>query len=336
MQRAILIGATLALLTNSASSQEVTLRLQTFHSADSLVGEAATEFFDDLSTMSDGRITIEPFFSAAVVKSVETFDAVLNGILDVDMTAGSYQVGKDSAFQFVGDPMGGYDDPWQLYAFVYNGGGLEKARELYADYGMHLVGFHIQAPESLASARPLRGVEDLKNFKFRSPPGLETMIFSNLGASPIVMDFTEVFTALESGIIDGADAANLATNRSLGLYDVVGHATYPGFHSTPANHLAIRQDLWDGMSEELRRIFEVGYQKFAFRLTLNGSVATGEAALALTEQGVELHDWSADDRSAYREAALSAWDDFADTDRARELVQMHKDFQAKIGLVGTQ
>ena len=34
------------------------------------------------------------------------------------------------------------------------------------------------------------------------------MIFEELGASPIVMDFNEIFTALETGIIDGADAAN--------------------------------------------------------------------------------------------------------------------------------
>ena len=34
------------------------------------------------------------------------------------------------------------------------------------------------------------------------------------------MDFTEVITALESGIIDGADASTLATNLNIGVYDV--------------------------------------------------------------------------------------------------------------------
>ncbi|RAI00862.1 C4-dicarboxylate ABC transporter substrate-binding protein [Acuticoccus sediminis] len=332
MRHALTIAAALALSTTLAHAQDFTLRLQTFHSADSPVGEGAAAFIDDVETMSDGRIKIEPFFSSAVVKSVETFDAAVNGILDVDMTAGSYQVGKDSAFQFVGDPMGGYDDPWQLYAFVYNGGGLEAARELYASYGMYLVGFHIQAPESLASSKPLRTVADLKNFKFRSPPGMETMIFANLGATPVVMDFTEVFTALESGVIDGADAANLAVNKSLGLYDVVKHATYPGFHSTPANHLAVRKDMWDSMPADLQRIFEVAYEKFAFRLTLASAVETRRAASELAAQGVEMHDWSMEDRKLFRDAALSAWDEFADTERAKQIVKLHKDFQSLIGL----
>ena len=65
----------------------------------------------------------------------------------------------------------------------------------------------------MSSSRPIAGPEDLKNWKFRSPPGMETKIFEKLGASPIVMDFTEIFTALETGIIDGADASILVNNK---------------------------------------------------------------------------------------------------------------------------
>ena len=75
--------------------------------------------------------------------------------------------------------------------------------------------------------RPIRGVDDFKGWKFRSPPGLATKVFANLGASPIVMDFNEIFTALETGIIDGADAANLTNNIGLGLYDIAKHTNYP-------------------------------------------------------------------------------------------------------------
>jgi TRAP-type C4-dicarboxylate transport system substrate-binding protein len=283
--------------------------------------------------MSGGRIDIEPFYSSAVVKSVETFDAAINGILDGDMTGGAYQTGKDPAFQFVGDPMGGYDTPWQMYAFLYYGGGLEKARELYEEYNMYLLGWWIPGPESLASSEPLTGPEAFVDWKFRSPPGMQTKIFENLGASPIVMDFTEVFTALESGIIEGADASNLATNLSIGVYDVVGHATYPGFHSMPADHLAINLDVWNSLPEDLQRIMEVAMQKLAFRTTLAGQVQIQEAAQTLREQGVTLHDWSAEDRGAYRAAAIDAWEEFATTDIAKEIIAMHQDFQRNIGLV---
>ena len=335
MIRTLLAGAALATISVAGvSAQEVTLRIQTHLSPESVSGQQAASFFDDIQVMSGGRIAVEPFFSSAVVKSVETFDAAVNGILDGDMTGGAYQTGKDAAFQFVGDPMGGYDTPWQMYAFLYEGGGLEAAQKLYNEFGMELIGWWIPGQEALASSEPLDGPEALKDWKFRSPPGMETKIFANLGSSPIVMDFTEVFTALESGIIEGADASNLSTNQSLGLYDIASHATYPGFHSMPADHLAINKSVWDAMPEDLQRIIQVAMQKLAFRTTLAYAVDIQRAANELSANGITLHDWSPDDRRIFREAAVSAWDDFATTENAKALVAQHKQFLNTIGLLG--
>jgi TRAP-type C4-dicarboxylate transport system substrate-binding protein len=328
------LAAAAAMVTTGAAAQETfNLRVQSLLSEQSISGQELMQYFDDLEVMSGGRITSELFFSSAVVKSVETFDAVVNGILDGDTTQPSYQIGKDTAFQFVGDVMGGYETPWQMYAFLYNGGGLEAARELYAEYDMFLVGWWIHGQESLSSTRSLAGPADLEGFKFRSPPGMITGIFQDLGASPVVMDFTEVFTALETGVIDGADASNLSINRSLGLYDIAEHATYPGFHSMPADHFAIRLETWESMPQDLQRIMEVGWQKHSFRTTLANMVDIQETANALEAQGVTLHAWSSEDLAEYRESVVTEWEKFADTDKARELVAMHKDFLGKIGLL---
>ena len=47
---------------------------------------------------------------------------------------------------------------------------------------------------------------------------------------------------------------------------------------------------------------------------------------------MEIQDWSVDDRRAFRAASLAAWDEFAESDAARNLIKMHKDFQSRIGL----
>ena len=333
MKRITTCAAAVLFTTAAVAQENFTLRVQSLFSNESIAGKSLARYYDDLEVMSDGRITIEAFYSAAVVKSVETFDAVANGILDGDTTQPSYQTGKDTAFQFIGDVMGGYDTPWQFYAFFYNGGGLEIAEELYRGYGMELIGWWIHGQEALSSTRPIAGLADLENWKFRSPPGMETSIFASLGASPIVMDFTEVFTALESGVIDGADAANLSTNQSLGIYDMAKHATYPGFHSMPADHFAIRLDLWESMPEDLQRIIDVAWQKHAFRNTLDHAVEIQRAANELSEQGITLHDWSAEDRATYRESAVAAWDEYATSETAKELVTAHREFLGKIGLL---
>jgi len=316
----------------TASAQEHTLRIQTHQSPESLSGQYITQWKDDVETMSGGRVAVELFFSSAVVKSVETFDAAINGIVDGDFTNGSYQVGKDPAFQFTSDIMGGYDTPWQMYAWLYYGGGEEMVQDLYHDYGMHLLAWQIPGPESLNAATPLRGPEDLVDWKFRSPPGMETMIFENLGATPVVIDFTEVFTSLETGIIDGADASNVSTNKALGIYDLVKHTTYPGFHSMPADHFAINLDVYNSLPEDIQRILDVASQKNAFRTTLHYMVDIQNTVRELQGE-VTFHDWSEEDRAEFRAGARKAWAEFAEgSEPAEELVKSHVDFMQQIGI----
>lgn len=324
-------GATLA---GAAFAEDVTLRIQTHYATEHPTGKMLAQWVDDVQTMSGGEISIEMFYSSSVVATVETFDAAINGILDCDATGGAYQTGKNPAFQFVGDIMGGYDTPWQQYSWLYYGDGYDAAQELYNAQGMQLIGWAIYGQESFASSKPLAGPEDLVGWKFRSPPGMETEIFEKMGASPIVMDFTEIFTALETGIIDGADASGLANNVGLGLYDIVKHANYPGFHSMPSDHLACNQGVWEGLTEQQRRIMETAWQKLSFQIAMLNEKANTEAAAMLKEQGVTLYDWSDEDKAAFRVAAQAAWDDWATrSPEAAALVESHKDYLRQLGLV---
>jgi TRAP-type C4-dicarboxylate transport system substrate-binding protein len=322
----------MAVIAGSASAA-TTLRIQTHYAADHPSGKLAAQFAEDVEVMSNGSLDIEMFYSSSVVATLETFDAAVNGILDCDMTGGAYQTGKNSAFQFVGDIMGGYDTPYQQLSWLYYGGGYEAAQELYNKEGMQLIGWWIYGQESMSSSRPLAGPEDLKNWKFRSPPGLETEIFTAMGASPIVMDFTEIFTALETGIIDGADASGLANNVGLGIYDIVKHATYPGFHSMPSDHLACNKMVWDSLTEGERRIIDTAMQKVSLQTALSNDKKNAEAAAMLKTQGVTLYDWSAEDRAAFRARAQGAWDTFADTPEAKALVKSHREYLTALGLI---
>jgi TRAP-type C4-dicarboxylate transport system substrate-binding protein len=179
----------------------------------------------------------------------------------------------------------------------------------------------------------LDGPAALKNFKFRSPPGMETKIFEKLGAKPIVMDFTEIFTALETGIIDGADASGLANNVGLGLYDLVKHANFPGFHSMPSDHLACNKAVWDAMPEAHRTIMSVAMEALALRTALTFEKANAAAAAQLRSEGVTLWQWSEEDLQAFRDAAQATWPEFATTPEAKALVASHLDYLGELGLV---
>lgn len=327
-------AAAVAVMAGAAQAEDITLRIQTHYASEHPSGKLAAQFADDVQTMSDGSITIEMFYSSSVVATTETWDAAVNGILDCDMTGGAYQTGKNPAFQFVGDIMGGYDTPYQQLSWLYYGGGYDAAQELYNEFGMQLVGWWIYGQESLSSSKPIAGPADLEGWKFRSPPGLETEIFTEMGATPIVMDFTEIFTALESGIIDGADASGLNNNVGLGLYDIVKHATYPGFHSMPSDHLACNKEVWDSMTPAQQRIMDTAMQKLALHTAISNEKKNAEAAAMLKEQGVTLYNWSDEDKADFRAAAQRAWDGWAKkTPEAAALVASHRAYLSQLGLI---
>ena len=329
-------GAALAVAATAitgAIAAETKLRIQTHYAPETPSGKLLTEYVNNIQEMSNGEIKVEMFYSSSVVKSVETFDAAATGILDCDATGGAYQTGKNPAFQFVGDIMGGYATPVQQLSWLYYGGGKEAAQKLYNKYDMQLVGWIVYGQESLASTKPIAGINDLKDWKFRSPPGMETKIFEKLGAKPIVMDFTEIFTALESGIIDGADASGIANNVGLGLYDIAKYTNFPGFHSMPSDHIACNKAKWDAMPAHHRKIMEVAIGDLALKSALTFEKKNAEAVTALKAKGVTVSTWSEADMQKFRETAQATWPEFATTPEAKELVESHLAYLKDLGLV---
>lgn len=332
MLKTLGVAVALTAATTLAAQAETTkLRIQTHFSQETLSGQMAKKYIEDITAMSNGEIQIEMFYASSVVKSAETFDAAATGILDCDMTGGAYQTGKNPAFQFTGDLMGGYANPYQQMSWLLHGGGRDAVNELYNQYNMEFVGWWIPGPESLSSTAPIRNVEDFKGWKFRSPPGLATKVFANLGASPIVMDFNEIFTALETGIIDGADAANLTNNIGLGLYDIAKHTNFPGFHSMPADHLACRKDIWDAMPAHHKAIMTVAMDSLALHNATINEIKNAQNAKVLRAKGINLYDWSPEELGKFRAAVKAGWTEFATTPEAKALLQHHIDFLVGIG-----
>ena len=317
------------------SANAKTLKIETHFTASSPNGEVAAQFAKNVEKFSGGSLKVEMFYSSSVTgKSAEVFNSAQTGIIDCDMTGAGYQTGKNAAFQFAGDVMGGYDNPYQQYEFLNFPGAQEAVDALYNKYGMTLIGWWIPGHESLISSRPIPDVASLKDFKFRSPPGMESMIFTALGAKPIVMDFGEVPTALQTGLIDGADYSSLATNYAGGHYEQNKYATYPGFHSMPADHLACNTKVWNKLKPHEKGAMLAAIEICGRTITSLVERKNAEAVKALKEMGVTLHDWSKEDRAKFRQAALGAWEEWkTKSPEAAALIEIHKAYMKANGIL---
>ena len=317
------------------SANAKTLKIETHFTANSPNGEVAAQFAKNVEMFSGGSLKVEMFYSSSVSgKSAEVFNSAQTGIIDCDMTGAGYQTGKNAAFQFAGDVMGGYDTPYQQYDFLKFPGAQDAVDNLYNKYGMTLIGWWIPGHESLISSVPIPDVASIKDFKFRSPPGMESMIFAELGAKPIVMDFGEVPTALQTGLIDGADYSSLATNTAGGHYEQNKYATYTGFHSMPADHLACNSKVWKKLKKHEKGAMKAGIEIAGRTITSLVERKNTEAVKQLMAEGVTLHDWAPSERAKFRASALKAWETWkTKSPEAAQLIEMHKAYMKANGIL---
>ena len=102
---------------------------------------------------------------------------------------------------------------------------------------------------NLRTDKEIKTPADLAGVKLRMP-GSDAWQFLGkaLGASPLPMAFTEVYTALQSGAIDGQDNP-LPTNRDSKFYEVTKQIVLTS-HLVDLNFLAISKKVWDGLAAD--------------------------------------------------------------------------------------
>ncbi len=109
--------------------------------------------------------------------------------------------------------------------------------------------------KQMSANKPLRTVEDFKGLKLRiqSSKVLEAQMKA-LGASPQVMAFSEVYTALQQGVVDGTEnpVSNLYTQK---MHEVQKHLTISD-HGYLGYAVIVNKKFWDGLSKDLRATLE--------------------------------------------------------------------------------
>ncbi|UES49061.1 C4-dicarboxylate ABC transporter substrate-binding protein [Roseibium aggregatum] len=267
---------------------------------------------ENVEKMSGGQIEIEILPIGAVVPHTDTLDAVGSGILQGHLTDPSYFAGKDPAFAMMGNLVGAWSDPFELIGFMQSGGGHELYAELVEPYGVHFIGAAATEPEAFVSSVPIRSVEDLKGVKMRAPEGMVYEIFSKAGASPVALPGSEVFTALDKGVVQAADYTVFATNQSQGMNDVAHYPLYPGFHSLPLIDISMTKSIWDELPDDLKAVLNASVDQFIFNHVYSVrklDAAAVEEAKANPE--IEIVNWSGDERAKFRRIAQQEWENWA-------------------------
>ncbi|MEM8749181.1 MAG: TRAP transporter substrate-binding protein DctP [Pseudomonadota bacterium] len=317
-----------------ATAQAETFKMQTFLGAKASTTKAFEEMAAKLKADTGGEVDITVLPGKAVVGAAETLDAVKNGLLDGQYTASTYFAGKDPAMGVLGDTLAAYPDSATRDRWFTEGGGLELARGLYAKYGMHFVCPIYWPSEQIPSTKPINTVADLKGLKMRAPGGLASDLLSRAGASLVKMGVGESVTAMETGVLDATDLANIGLNVALGMHNKAKYSVLAR-HSMATTEMSVSKAKWDKLSDENKTKFEAACnamsQGLQTTLTAEDAAATKKAE---SELGVTLIEFGEEDAAAFRAMLVDVWKDWgAKSADAQAIVDSHKAFMKQLGLL---
>jgi TRAP-type mannitol/chloroaromatic compound transport system substrate-binding protein len=251
----LIVGLSGFLVASGYAADEVfNWRAQTYAVPGSVGFKAAEVALDDLKKLTNGRISIKLYGVGTLVGAFEQLDAQTKGILECGFNAPSYYAGKDPAFASLFSLIGVWNNTSQVRVWMYHFGGIEIAEELYSKYDVKYIGPAMISAEPIMSKKPLKSLADFKGLKIRTPGGLTTMLFERLGAAPVALAGGELYSGLDTGVVDAAEFVTLAENWDIGLHEVTKYVLFPSFHGPIANcDFTVSKKAWNKLPEDLKQ-----------------------------------------------------------------------------------
>ncbi|MFO1349221.1 MAG: TRAP transporter substrate-binding protein [Gammaproteobacteria bacterium] len=317
---------------SSALAAEFSWKCQSFWQASTTNQKAFEQFAADVNAKTGGRVELETLPVGAIVPPGEMLDTLAAGILQCTNGGVGYYVGKDPAFALLADLNAGYETPEQEIQWLYEGGGIDLARELYGQHGAYYLGPVMWGAESIPSKKPLHNIKEFAGIKMRAPEGMGAAIFRKLGVGVSTLPGTEVYSALDTGKIEATDWGTLGMNDELGYGKIAKYAIYPGIHSMPMADIAINTKVWQGLPDDLKKILEQAAKDFnANSLKLNAEL---DKAMVAKRDPATLIAWGPQQRRELREVAQQVWAEWgAKSPMAKKIYDSHVAFMKKIGLL---
>jgi TRAP-type mannitol/chloroaromatic compound transport system substrate-binding protein len=238
---------------------KVKWRLSTAYPAslDTLHG-AAERLAAIVNEMSGGRFVIEVYPGGQIMKPFDCFDETSKGTIEAFMSVPYYftERKREPAFEwFTSVPFG--MNPEGMSAWYHYGDGLKLLQESYGAFNLVPKPGHAFAPQMGGWFRKkINSTADYKGLRMRIG-GLGGKIIGRLGATGILMPASEIFGALERGVIDAGEWVGPYDDMKLGLHNTAPYYYYPGWHEPGTMQgFGFNRKAYDALPVDLRQTLD--------------------------------------------------------------------------------
>lgn len=266
----------------SAAEPEYRLRVALWANERHTWYQAMQAFAEEVKEASDGRMQVEVYPSEQLAKEIEAIRMIQAGVIDMTVT-GSLLSNWIEIATFCELPFLLQSEEDRM-ALLEGPIGQRIEREMLERTGLRPLGYFVRGPRHLTSNRPIRHPDELNGMILRVPnvPSFVTA-WEAMGAKPTPMAFSEVFTGLQQGTIDGQENpfalilnagfaevqqyVNLTEHVMSWSYPVIGEQQY---QSLPKDLQAILLTAATNMQAYEHKLFTTNEQEVREQLSAKG------------------------------------------------------------------
>jgi C4-dicarboxylate-binding protein DctP len=270
-------------------------------------GKAAVELMNRVNDEMNGKACMEVFPNSTLYND----DAVLEAMLQGDVQLAAPSLSKFEQFTKV---FRLFDIPFMFKNMAavdefQNSEAGQAMKESMVRRGLLGLDFWHNGMKQISANKPLMMPEDAAGLKFRIQPSevIKAQIAA-LNASPQPMAFSEVYGALQTGVVDGQENtwSNIYTKKFFEVQDGVTETN----HGLIDYMLVTSVDFWDGLPEDVRTQLGTIIHEVTVKNNAEGGDTDAQARQAVLDAGTTIRELTAEQRQAWVDAMKPVWGEF--------------------------
>src|SRR5215510_7980409 len=204
-----------------------------------------------------GRFRIEVFPGGQIMPPFDCFEAAGQGKIEAYYGQSYYWAAKEPALEWFSTVPFGMN-PEGMSAWYHQADGLKLWEEVWAAFNLVPRQCTAVAPQMAGWFRKkLNTIADYKGLRMRIGTGLGGKVYVKAGGAAVLTPGSDVYAALERGVIDAAEWIGPYDDMKLGLHKAARYYYYPGWHEPGTTaEFGFNKKAYEALSVDLRRIVD--------------------------------------------------------------------------------
>lgn len=288
-------------------------------SATTAKGKAAEKFGELIEEKTDGRIKVEIYPDSQLGSDREIIEQMQSGTVQMNAPFTGVLPSFVKSYEIFDLPYL-FDDKDHAFEATHGELGSLLGKELEGQ-GLHVLGFWDGGFKHITnSKKAIEKPEDLAGMKIRvSQSPLLISQFSALDAAGVSIDFSELYTALQTNTVDGQEnpLSNIVSKK---FYEVQDYLTLSG-HGYMGYVLTISSDFYEDLPEELQvAVDEVSKEVTEWQWE-QASMDEENYMETLHDSDIEITELSEEQKQLFKDKMEPVYDDFKEIEGSEALLQ---------------